>query len=108
METFLLKNGKIVDGSGTAPFEGHVLVKADKIAAILKAGASLPPADAVINAAGANEKVNVLSVNTRTDDHDQMAWMDLTLTIHDTDQLSRLLSRISQLPNVLEVHRHVQ
>ena len=52
-----------------------------------------------------NEKVNVLSVNTNTDKSDHSARMRLTLEIANIDELSRVLGRISQLPNVTEAHR---
>jgi GTP pyrophosphokinase len=55
----------------------------------------------------ANEKINVLTVNTQTDPRDHSARMQLTVEVADTDQLSRILGRISQLPNVYEVHRRV-
>ena len=53
----------------------------------------------------ANEKINVIGVNTYTDKADFAAHMRLTLEIRDIAELSRVLSRIGQLPNVLEVQR---
>jgi GTP pyrophosphokinase len=53
----------------------------------------------------ANEKINVIGVNTHTDKKDYAAHMHLTLEIRDIGELSRVLSRIGQLPNVLEVRR---
>ena len=53
----------------------------------------------------ANEKVNILATQTLSDPKLHTARMDLTLEIRDIDQLSRILGRISQLPNVLEVRR---
>ncbi len=58
-----------------------------------------------ITAIFTNEKVNVLAVNTMTDIKDHMARMSLTVEIVDIDQLSRILMKISQLPNVIEVKR---
>jgi GTP pyrophosphokinase len=55
----------------------------------------------------ANEKINVLAVQTRTDRHDHTARIDLSLEIADIAQLSRILDRIGQLANVLEVRRKV-
>jgi len=52
-----------------------------------------------------NEKVNVLSINTNTDKQKQHAHMRLTLEIANIDELSRVLGRINQLPNVTEVRR---
>lgn len=51
------------------------------------------------------EKVNILSVNTRTDNATLEARMDLTLEIESLEVLSRVLQRIGQLPNVLAVKR---
>ncbi len=53
----------------------------------------------------ANEKVNVTAMKTETDRRRQMATMRLTAEVKDVDQLSRLLDRLSQLPNVFDVHR---
>ncbi|MGE0079988.1 MAG: GTP diphosphokinase [Thiohalomonadaceae bacterium] len=55
----------------------------------------------------ANEKINVIAASTVTDRHTNTARMQLTLEIANTDQLSRVLSRIVQLPNVTEARRHV-
>jgi GTP pyrophosphokinase len=53
----------------------------------------------------ANEKVNVVAMTTVTDKHRQMATMSLTAEVKDLGQLSRLIDRLSQLPNVIDVHR---
>ncbi len=53
----------------------------------------------------ANEKINVIGVNTHTDKTDYAAHMRLTLEIRDIGELSRILSRVGQVPNVLEVKR---
>ena len=53
----------------------------------------------------ANEQVNVLGANTLTDRATSIARMGLTLEITDVVQLSRVLDRISQLHNVVEVYR---
>lgn len=52
-----------------------------------------------------NEKINVLAVNTLSNKEDNTASMKLTIEIPSLDSLGRLLSRISQLPNVIEVRR---
>jgi len=54
----------------------------------------------------AAENVNVLEVNTLTNPKNSIATMELKINIHDTTQLSKVLNRIDQLPNVLEVWRH--
>jgi len=53
----------------------------------------------------ANERINVITTHTTTDRRRHTARMQLTLEIADTDQLSRILGRISQLPNVFEARR---
>ena len=58
-----------------------------------------------ITALLSNEKINVLAVNTTSDKNDGKASMELTLEITDISQLSRVLSRIGQVPNVAEVQR---
>ena len=55
----------------------------------------------------ANDRVNVLGVNTTTDTSDGIARMSLTVEISDIGQLSRLLTQIGQLPNVVEARRRV-
>ena len=52
-----------------------------------------------------DEKVNVLSMNTLTDIKDHKAKMKLTLEVDGITQLSRLLSKITQLSNVIEAKR---
>jgi GTP pyrophosphokinase len=53
----------------------------------------------------ANEKVNVLAVQTGTDKQEHMAHMRLTLEVNDVAQLSRLLDKIGHLSNVVEAER---
>ncbi|HDP89051.1 MAG TPA: GTP diphosphokinase [Thioalkalivibrio sp.] len=55
----------------------------------------------------ANEKVNVLAANTRTDRSDQSVHMDLTIEITGTTQLGLVMDKIAQLPNVMDVYRRV-
>jgi GTP pyrophosphokinase len=52
-----------------------------------------------------DEKINVLSMNTMTDIKDHKAKMKLTVEVSSIQQLSRLLAKISQLSNVLDVKR---
>ena len=52
-----------------------------------------------------NDKTNVLAANTLTDPQTGTARMALTLEISDLGQLSRILDKISQLPNVMEARR---
>ncbi len=53
----------------------------------------------------ANEKINVIAVNTLSDKKKHIANMTLTLEIDDLHRLSKLLTKINSLPNVLEVRR---
>jgi GTP pyrophosphokinase len=53
----------------------------------------------------ADEGTSMSAVNARTDKKDNMAILTATMEITDIAQLSRTLSRIYQLPNVLEVRR---
>jgi GTP pyrophosphokinase len=51
------------------------------------------------------ENVNVIASNTVTDRHTHRATVRVTLEILNIDQLSRILNRINQLPNILDVKR---
>lgn len=60
-----------------------------------------------ITAILSNDKINVLSVNTQTDKKNYSVRMQLTLEIANIDELSRVLGRIGQLPNVTEARRRI-
>ncbi|ODC02874.1 GTP diphosphokinase [Terasakiispira papahanaumokuakeensis] len=53
----------------------------------------------------AHEKANVLSVNTLTDQKENLANIIITLEIAGLEKLGRLLGLLNQLPNVVDVHR---
>ncbi len=53
----------------------------------------------------ANEKLNVLGINTSTDHDSGIAQMKFTVEVPDVGKLSLLLSRLGQLHNVFEVRR---
>ena len=53
----------------------------------------------------ANDRINMLGVSTQTDKKDMIAHMDLHAEVTDIGQLSRILDRIAQLTNVIEVRR---
>lgn len=53
----------------------------------------------------ANEKVNVLSVNTLTDKKENQANILITLEVEGLQVLGRVLNKIEQLPNILDVQR---
>ncbi|MFM2485762.1 GTP diphosphokinase [Celerinatantimonas yamalensis] len=54
----------------------------------------------------ANDKVNVLGMNTRTDIKSQEATMDIEIEVYNIDTVSRVLAKIGQLPDVLDASRH--
>jgi N-acyl-D-amino-acid deacylase len=48
----LLKDGQVVDGTGSALYEGHLLMDGDRIEAVIPQGQEIPAADEVIEVAG--------------------------------------------------------
>jgi len=52
-----------------------------------------------------DDKVNVIAVNTVSNKKEQSARMAVTIEIRDLQQLTRIMDKISQLGNVLEVSR---
>ncbi len=58
-----------------------------------------------VSAALADEKISIRSMNTRTDGRDHVARMKIAIQISGLPQLSRVLARIAQLPNVLGARR---
>ncbi len=55
----------------------------------------------------AAERVNVLSVNTRTDTKEGTARLLISLDIKRLADLGRLMDKVGQLPNVTDVHRQL-
>jgi GTP pyrophosphokinase len=53
----------------------------------------------------ADSKINIHAMNTVTDSGDGIADMNLKVTVHDLQELSRVLTRIQGLPNVLSARR---
>lgn len=53
----------------------------------------------------ANEQVNVIGVQTQSDRQDGSALMRLTMEVPSLAKLSRVLTRIEQLPNITEARR---
>jgi len=53
----------------------------------------------------ADEKVNVLEMNTRTDAKDQSVQMESLVEVTSFEAMSRLLAKLDHLPNVLSVKR---
>jgi GTP pyrophosphokinase len=56
----------------------------------------------------ANERVNVLSVNTLTDKKENLANILITLEVAGLEALGQVLTRLNQLPNVVDVQRFRQ
>ena len=52
-----------------------------------------------------NEKAHVYSLQTNSDKHENMAYINLTVEIDGLNSLSRLLAKLEQIPNVLEARR---
>jgi GTP pyrophosphokinase len=53
----------------------------------------------------AEEKVNVVGINLQTERDTRVARMSITVEVPDVGKLSRILSRLNQLPNVIDVRR---
>jgi GTP pyrophosphokinase len=53
----------------------------------------------------ANEKMNILTANTVTDKHSNLAHLTMTVEISRLELLGRIMDKISQVPNVVDVHR---
>jgi GTP pyrophosphokinase len=58
-----------------------------------------------ISALLASQHINVIATSTNTNRQDNMATMVITMEVEGLDTLSRLLGRISQLPNIIDVTR---
>ena len=76
MGLLLLKNGRIVDGSGGAAFNGHVLIDGDQIKAVFKHGEALPAADTSMDVAGQVISPGFIDMHSHSD------WV-MTLKDHD-------------------------
>jgi len=53
----------------------------------------------------ADEKVNVLEMNTRTEPKDQSVQMEVLVEIQGIEAMSKVLAKLDQLPNILSVKR---
>ncbi|WP_421865626.1 GTP diphosphokinase [Motiliproteus sp.] len=52
-----------------------------------------------------NERISVISVNTRTDKKEGTARVLITFEINRLEDLGRVMDKIGQLPNISDVHR---
>jgi GTP pyrophosphokinase len=58
-----------------------------------------------VSAALADEKVSIQGMTTVTDKRDNIARLRIGISIAGLPQLSKVLTRIAQLPNVLSARR---
>jgi GTP pyrophosphokinase len=58
-----------------------------------------------VSAALADEKISIQGMTTVTDKHDNVAHMRIGISISGLPQLSKVLSRIVQLPNIISAKR---
>ena len=58
-----------------------------------------------ISAVLADSKINIQAMNVVTDEREGMAEIVLRITVHDLEELSRMLGRIQGLPNVVSARR---
>jgi GTP pyrophosphokinase len=58
-----------------------------------------------VSAALADEKISIRAMTTMTDARDHLARMLIGIDVADLPQLSRLLSKVSKLPNVVSARR---
>ena len=53
----------------------------------------------------ANEKVNVTAINTKSDQGKNTAHMQITVEVESLERFARLMSKLTQLPNVVSAKR---
>ena len=53
----------------------------------------------------ANQKINLLDINSRTNKQEQMVYTRLTIEIHSVDELVSIIDNLGQIPNVQDVKR---
>lgn len=58
-----------------------------------------------VSAVLADEHISIATMNVATNPAENTATVDLTVTVHGLDELSRLLSRFAGLPNVISARR---
>ena len=58
-----------------------------------------------VSAALADDKISILGMNTVTDKRDNIAHMQIRISITGLAQLSQVLGRIAQLANVISARR---
>ena len=58
-----------------------------------------------VSAALADERISINGMQTATDKRDNIARMEIGISITGLEQLSKILTRIAQLPNVISARR---
>ena len=58
-----------------------------------------------VSAVLANERVNVIGVNTQSNQGDNTASMQLTVEVESLESLARLMKKVELLPNIISVRR---
>jgi GTP pyrophosphokinase len=58
-----------------------------------------------VSAALADEKISIQGMNTVTDKRDNVAHMQISISIAGLPQLSRALARIARVPNIIKARR---
>ena len=61
-----------------------------------------------ITAVLADSKINVSAVNLATDKKEHLSHMTLTVEVNNIQKVSQVLSKIGQLPNVIDARRRLQ
>lgn len=67
MERTLLKNARVVDGTGHPPFPGHVYIEGNRIGAVLRQGQPLPQADRELDVAGRDVAPGFIDMHSHAD-----------------------------------------
>lgn len=60
-----------------------------------------------ISSVFANAEIDVLGVNTQSDRRNERASMRFTAEVADMAQLSRVIDRLAQIPDVIDVRRQL-
>ena len=58
-----------------------------------------------VTAVVSNEAVNIVALDSSTERRSHLVHMRLTVEVRDIEQLSRVLGRLAQLPNVSDCRR---
>jgi len=67
LTTTLLRDGQIVDGTGSVAFKGHVLIDGDRIEAVIAEGQGVPTPDTVIDAEGCVISPGFIDMHSHSD-----------------------------------------